>query len=732
MPRPYSETRCFRHPLLARLMVLLALVGASAPARAQDAAAFEEGAAAAEALVRRGDWDASREAWLELLRAHAGADYARPRIPEIRESLRRAAFWTTHKRPRAKELVSGRLSAYDRSSGKVRISYEPDGLQDFEKVANFWLHPLRFRKTYTVEVTGPPKLLEGQTIFVAMGLDNGYAIQLGDNEEGRYIYTKHVLSRIKGRRTKTVDTKDPKERKKDAKPRDSTVEVTVSKKSIRVKYDGRSILSASNEDGELGRFGFADAKKLTGIEVRGSAEIAWIEDLVDASVEAERKAFDRRYEDPPELAAWAVAEPRKRRTTDVREIASKLPLPDKFTPDQLKNVETVMALIKSGKTGRALATLDVFDADALPEASQVFLQMMAHIGASAHAAALERAEALAGLSDPSPELRRITALLRIREERYADAIRDLESMLDQDPGDVDLEVELATVLMLEGRFDDARARIDGALVRSPGDPDLVSLRAQVAKAGQGPAWKKTFDEVGERTEVRSDISARMTRILARHSEETLAYLHETFGPMPHPEQRIKVYVFSGESGYTAYIDGVADDSPENTAGLYSARLKQILVANQPDRAQLTSVLRHELVHAYMDRLMGGSPTWFGEGTAEYFAAARREDRSWKEGAPVASHLLVFRRLGRKKLTVEQLVTMDHESFMLNSTYTYPMSWAFVDFLRNSTPRNAAIFDALWSSLKEQGDPETASRAVFEGVDMKKLDRAFWASVKEKL
>ena len=95
MPRPYSETRCFRHPLLARLMVLLALVGASAPARAQDAAAFEEGAAAAEALVRRGDWDASRAAWLELLRAHAGADYARPRIPEIRESLRRAAFWTT-------------------------------------------------------------------------------------------------------------------------------------------------------------------------------------------------------------------------------------------------------------------------------------------------------------------------------------------------------------------------------------------------------------------------------------------------------------------------------------------------------------------------------------------------------------------------------------------------------------------------------------------------------------
>jgi hypothetical protein len=76
--------------------------------------------------------------------------------------------------------------------------------------------------------------------------------------------------------------------------------------------------------------------------------------------------------------------------------------------------------------------------------------------------------------------------------------------------------------------------------------------------------------------------------------------------------------------------------------------------------------------------------------------------------------------------------MDHPSFMRNGQYTYPMSWAFVDYLLNSGPQRRAIFDRLWSELLEPVDPATACDRAFEGVDLTALEQGFWAHVEAHL
>jgi len=61
-----------------------------------------------------------------------------------------------------------------------------------------------------------------------------------------------------------------------------------------------------------------------------------------------------------------------------------------------------------------------------------------------------------------------------------------------------------------------------------------------------------------------------------------------------------------------------------------------------------------------------------------------------------------------------------------------MSWAFVDFLLATTPENRALFDSIWKELEGKVGPMAATHTIFDPVDLKALDKAFWKHVRMQM
>ncbi len=728
------------HAILGRLSLLLLLFAGATPqlasawTTADGAAEFEEQSAAAQALVMKGKWEAAQAAWLETLRAHAGADYVRSSLPEIRVALKRAAFWAECKRPDPRDLVSGKLTKYSRTSGKIRITYNTDQLEDFEGIANYKLHPLHFRGTYTVVIEAMASKLGGQQFFILTGNGEGYTIVPGYRKEGEFLYYMHSLSRMGKPKSITLEEIEPELHKtsgkkgKQRKEKSIKLEITVSEKQLKVRYAGKSLFSVKRKDEPLGQFGFLPPLNVEKITIDGKVEIAWIDQLIDASVQEEWRAFEKLYTEPRELSAWSGPVATERTSLDLTELSSEIPNSDKLKPGQVEYVEKLVNLINKGKHEQVATLLEGLTPRELPPATREFMSMMNWLRGERFGRALQHAEVLCRENEVPFKQRLLTALLYARVERRAEAIVEFEALIAADHKDAALYVQLAEWFLLEGSIDAARERIDTGLTLAPGDSELLALRTQVAKADSGPSWKKVYLEEGERLDLSTNIDPRITRILAREANEALVRFCERYGELAPQTGKLKAFVFSGSSSYSAYIDGVSHDSPENTAGVFSPRLKQILIWNQPDRAQLLEVLRHEVMHAYLDTALGDTPMWLGEGLAEYSAAAK-QDGNWKEGAAHKDSVAWLERMGLEKIRVKQLLYLDQPTFMVNAQYCYPMSWAFVDFLLHSSAENAAIFDALWSALQEDIASQAAVHRVFDGLNLEQLDEDFWAHVR---
>ena len=717
---------------LAPLLFALILFSPPTFARGDAAQAFEEGHAQAQERSRKGDWIGARKMWLALLSEHAGADFARPFLPEIREDLRRAAFWSRRRRPDPKQLIAGKLLNYSRTTGKVRVSYTPEQLADFEQVANFQLHPLRFSGSYTVEVAGAAKDLAKLTLMVGMKDNRGYMVRAGDRVEGAGLYTQHLLARLGPGQPEPLDTADPKERKASSKPKRVKLKISVSKSAIKVTYDGRSVLSFQKDSESLGRVGILQLGKFESLTLDGVASNAWLEDLVDTSVQAELAAFESSYTDPAELAAWEAVPVVKKSSRDLSKLVSTLRFPDPLTREQHAYVERMQAMTASRKYDAVAQEVAAATDEECTPATREFLLLSNALQAKRYSVALDHITALDRLGSVSIEMRIVEAILSTSVERRADAIRILRQIITDHPGDPALYATLAEQLLLEGELNASREQIDAGLAFAPGDEDLHELRRQLAKASQGPSWSRMQQAAGEFCDVATNIDPRTTRLIAREADQAIQHYVSRFGPLPKGTPKIKLYVFSGSSSYANYIAGVEADSPENTLGVFSPRLKQVLLWNQPDRPETFRVVRHEVMHAYADAVLGSLPTWFSEGNADYFAAAKLEDGRWKEGAEHANHLMALKTFGLKKVAVADLLYLDHPGFMRNAAYMYPMSWAFVDFLQHSTRENKALFDLLWKTLRGEIDSKSAVEQVFEGLDLERLNAEFWKAVEKRV
>ncbi|MFT7665497.1 MAG: tetratricopeptide (TPR) repeat protein, partial [Planctomycetota bacterium] len=712
------------HRSLIQVLCLFALVSPLLGRTSEDPARdFEKQRTAVESLSQDGKWKAARLKLLALLREHKGAEYVRPSLPEIRISLRRAAFWSKFKRPDPSDLISGKLLTHNRGTGKIRVEYNSSNLEDFEQVSNYLLHPLHFRKDYTLEIEASPEALSSMAFMVDSILSDAYLIQPGNNVVGNATYSFHQLIRVTGEGTEILESVKPKERKRKKKGKEKPVilKIKVGASKINVSYDNRSILTVKKNSESLGQFGIVGQPVFEKLTVTGTAQFAWIENVIDHSVQSELSAFETTYEDPEELNSWSAAESTTR-ITDLKELTEQLQFPDLFTETQAASMQEVMGWINTNRHDEAKSRLEASDVAEFSLATRAFLQMLNCLYADHYDRAIEQTDLLIGLSGETPGYHQIAIMLRFQAERNEAAIEQLKTVIARFPDEFWPHVELAQLLLLESRFEEARQRIDAGLLLEPGNSELAELRIQVAKASQGPSWKRVYDVSGKHTHTFSDLNAKIARVVSRAAEDAYAHYAQVFGKPATDDDLLKLYLFSGQSSYSAYIEGVEDDSAENTAGIYSPRLKQICIWNLASPEELLNVVRHETMHAYMDRALGMNPIWLGEGLAEYFAAAKPEGKKWIAGSPAAEHLALFKQAGLKKVTVEQLLYFDNADFMLNAFYTYPMAWAFVDFLLHSSDANHALFDEIWTLLEGTIAPANATHQVFDKVDLDALAR----------
>ncbi|MHC5062795.1 MAG: tetratricopeptide repeat protein [Planctomycetota bacterium] len=677
---------------------------------------------AANELSQQGKWRRAKQAWLNILRHHAGADYLRPRLPDIREAIFNADFWSNHRRPSEKRLISGELDTYVKSSGRIEVEYGRDNLEDFEAVGELKIHPLNFRGKHSIEIEASPSLLP--MLFLCLGEDRGYRLQFG----GRY--RGYTMFRIEGGRETEVDDGSTRLRGRSRNTRVAKVKAVVTKTQISVTYNGRQLFKVKKTDASFGQVAFLSPAQFDSLKLSGLASNSWIEGVVDQSMQKEWTEFESAWEPPKEFAAWDVGASQNMPSPSLPEEDESMPYPDSFTDEQWKQVHWIVAMLDAGQLQRARGSLALMTDRQIPPATRKFLLAQMELRSGRIKRAIDHLEPVVARKDAAPEHRLLHARLLIPTERTEQAISAYREML-RERGDMpSLHYELAEILMLNGQAAEARRQVEASLGQFPNQSDLTTLLGQIVKVEQGPPWRRSFRKESDHFVVVSEQSQSVSTSASRELEASWKYFQERFGEISAEAGKTPVYLFSGEAGYKDYIEGIAYEAPDNTAGIYSSRLGQILVWNLASGEKIQHTLRHEALHRYLHLRLGKTPHWFNEGLAEYLAHAKVGRREWVEGSPSSYWAMVLRRYELKDLPLQEFLSQDHAAFMAKAQINYALSWAMVDYLLTSGEAEREFFDALWKILEGEIDAGTAVAEVMETVQLGELEQGFRAHLLE--
>ena len=194
------------------------------------------------------------------------------------------------------------------------------------------------------------------------------------------------------------------------------------------------------------------------------------------------------------------------------------------------------------------------------------------------------------------------------------------------------------------------------------------------------------------------------------------------------KEKFRVYLFSGEASYLRYAEDSSGSSRENTAGLYSPYLKQLLIWNVPQREMMFRTIVHEGFHQYLDMVAPGTPRWFNEGMAEYMELYETVNGKFTEGQSNPNHLDL---LMEAHMPLEDFLNMPVYAFYQgNISLHYAQGWALVHFLRNSGGDGKEIFDALFQGFKDSPSTSRVMEAAFSGVDLDDFEERFLAHIKK--
>lgn len=747
--------------MLARLApALLVLTGASGPrAAAQESAPetaapeeFQRAWDDVQAKMARRSWMPAEQAWLELLRAHAGQAYVTPHVEEIRNALRKCAFWRVTKEPDPRSAVKGKLRSYSVTSGQIEIEYTRETLGDLELVSKHepveveisspamgilpkprvYMHPLTFRGPYTFTLEGTAEELVNVSLFVALDGQKGYQVQIGGLFEGpissrNYSHAILRLGAGEPELLEKVPSVGPSKVKKGKSPAQTEIEaqVKVDTRTITLTYDGKRVVSVLNEDKVLGKWGLGVTGNFGTLRLKGTVEPSWIDGVQDAAVQSAREAFDATWTDPPELEPWKDARPTVTASARRAEILDSIPFQIPVTAEQQKRIDGANRLRSQGKSALARDSLAALGPEDLPPAARALLLALCELELDHVDPCLLHLEELSALQPLPLGLRYLRAQLLARVERLPEAIELLRTIVAEDDEPL-AHLELTQDLLLAGRLEEARDALERGLAGEAPLAELTEMRVKLAKATLGPEWSKTFRQASKRFEVGSDLDTDVSRLAVRELDAAWKELVDWFGPVPDPAAPTRAYLFSGRASYEGYIRGIAFDSPENTLGIYSTLLDQIAVWNSADRDLLLRTLWHECAHHYVDLALGDAPTWLHEGLAEYVASSRLGTRKVRRGAMNDQALPTLRRQRAQLTPLPEFLRLEHGPFMAKGELHYPQAWAVFHYLSSDDPTASAFLARLWQALAQPRDADSALESALAGVDLAALAAGFEA------
>lgn len=686
-----------------------------------DATSFATEFEAARVSTQRRLWKVAHAAWLELLRRHAGASYARSSLPEIRELVRKCAFWQVTREPDAKSCVSGKLISYEAGTGRICVQYSPDHLGDFAKEGELLVHPMYFSGSYTIDLEGEPEPLSKMTLLVGIEGDRSCLVRVGLRTKDGRIHKAHQLFALHGDEVEALAESEVEERMS-KKP--ATVEISVRPRVVSFRYDGKQAMSAEWDSGAQGRLGISKGQDFTKLVVTGIVDPGWIDGLIDDRVQAERKAFDANWKHPAEFFAWPESKPSETRKQAFDRLFGNLTVLENAPKKQAELVDRLLALRKEGASAQAIEALRELTDDELPQAVRDLLLTLCNIDLRRLGPALASLEASARLVPLHPRFRYLQALLSMEVERHDEALALLTG-LESESFELELIFEeLAELLLLLGRRDDARATLERADLKVGPTSRLDELRTKLAKATVGPPWSRTFSHASPHFAVDSDVDTPTAKVASKTLEEAWADCQRLLGRLDPQAMPTRAFVFSGRASYFDYIQGISGSELAKSAGIYSRSLRQLVVFNQLRREDMLLVLRHECVHNYLDLALGAVPRWYDEGLADYVAACRLANGTWADGGLHPERHADFIE-NPALIETGAFVRLDEGQFMSDAVANYAQAWAFVHFLRSGRNEAALRFERrLLAELKERTDPASAVERALEGIDLAALNQAF--------
>jgi len=729
------------------LFFLGAFAALTVPAVAQDEASFEKGLKSVERRMSKGQWEKAGKELKDLLKEHERADYVYIEKPRVLANMERIALFSVHAPPTADEVLAAKVKKYDAESGEIEMTLYGEDLSDLMQSGDAFTMPVAFRDDYTLSMSGP-KYPGSEGVTVVVGFDSD---QMHRFFFGSVGYQPSVSLSENGEREKLVESAE-KEMMDSGEP--FTLSVEVKKKKISTKANKKRMFSVKRSDTDWGRaafYGLADYER-EGLEItiKGALEPAWIAGKIDEQMQDKREAFEETYDAHRELPEWLFDDSQAlgaggeeaesagglRGRAGAKNNGSRKP-----SSDQVFRAYPGAALGAAGERSFAeirrsyyqddfdFAALmekvqEAEDAEDIHEASASLLRMEIHLLYGQIEEAADYAAKMVALdaSHQPSVLNHANLLIRLRD--YETSRELLEQAQKDWPNAVEVVEATMWLEIMTQHLEEAQDLVQNAQRRGIRGKEIDRLRARIDKAISGPIWQKTYRFQSTHYDIQSDISEAICKEAANLLESAYTSYSVHLKRIRGLEKnKFRVFLFSGEASYQRYAEDSLGSEAENTAGLFSPWLKQLLIWNVPQREMMLRTVVHEGFHQYLDLVAPEAPRWFNEGMAEYMELYETVDGRFTEGQVNHDHIALLQEKG--VMPLRDFLRMPTAFFYQGDVgRNYAQGWAVIHFLRNGGNDKEKMFQELFEGFSNSPSIDRVIDEVFAGVDMELFEQEF--------
>ena len=709
---------------LSLLLVTLALIPTSLGGESE----FERSFTTAKKLAQTKRWAQAKTELNRMLESHENESYLVARLSEVIELYRRCSFFESNPPVPVKELIGGQLTEWNERSGQLGITYS-DMSRDFvDDGAGARVHPAVFTGPYSIEVHGRmPSAPEDLTapalvpqVLVAVDGSGSHQVSFGHpkftiDEREQWIPPRILLNGSGPMRV--MDEAASVSLRFNTRFK-LTVDVGVT--GITASIDGRSILSTNKHPALFGRVALLDVPGLNRITLRGETNASWLKQLQDRAREEAWRRFRESWRVEQELPAWIGEHIASR---DAETAGLTIPFQLSVTESQLPALESVSRYLSTGEFERGLHELEKLSRGDLKPELQLFLKAMFELGLERRGAALRSVEEALSSEPQFFEARLLKGRILGELGLERETLRLFAEFVEADASVPVAWAEYASWCLRFGRPTEAQDVLAAALRSGIPSSHLREVESLVTRAITGPLWEQTFVYSSRNFTVRSDVD-RQTCFDAAQELETALRLYQMrldrIGSATRDRIQSPVYIFSGRAAYDSYAGDLFGNKPENTAGLFSPALKQILVWIPEDPEELKKTLRHEGLHQFLDALLGHLPTWLNEGLAEYFENTELIRGVATPGRADLHHQRTLLAPDYQWIPYSELFAMSAEEFYRDSSAKYAQSWAAIHWLQNTDTQKAHLLQLYFKDLARGADPAQLGEAMLALGDLDRL------------